>query len=68
MLARSAHSSLAVRALLESDETLRAVATGPYAVKSVEDAVVHVLKVVDNATREGQGGRFMNWDETVNPW
>jgi hypothetical protein len=47
---------------------MRALVNGPHALQSADDVTIHLLKLVDNATREDQGGRFMNWDGAVNPW
>jgi NAD(P)-dependent dehydrogenase (short-subunit alcohol dehydrogenase family) len=41
---------------------------GGFEFKSVDDTVKYLLQVVDNATRDGQGGKFMNFDGKVNPW
>jgi hypothetical protein len=68
MIARIAHTCFAAREILEKNENIRALATGPLAQKSVDDTAAYVLKVVDDATREGQGGRFMNWDGAGIPW
>jgi hypothetical protein len=53
---------------MERNENLRELVNDIFTLKSADDTAPHVLKVVDNATREGQGGRFMNWDGTGIPW
>ncbi|EIN06059.1 NAD(P)-binding protein [Punctularia strigosozonata HHB-11173 SS5] len=47
----------------EHDERMRAT---PY--KTVDETAVHLLNVIDNATREHEGGQFMNFDGVKNPW
>jgi hypothetical protein len=36
--------------------------------KDVNDTANYLLQVVDNATLDGQGGKFMNFNGQVNPW
>lgn len=39
-----------------------------YNIRSVEESVTSILKVVIEATREKDGGRFLNHDGTMLQW
>ncbi|EIN06098.1 NAD(P)-binding protein [Punctularia strigosozonata HHB-11173 SS5] len=36
--------------------------------KTADDTAAFLLKVIDNATRENEGGQFLNYDGAKNPW
>ncbi|EIN06094.1 NAD(P)-binding protein [Punctularia strigosozonata HHB-11173 SS5] len=47
----------------EHDERIGAIP-----VKTVDETARLLLNVIDNATRENEGGQFMNFDGAKNPW
>ncbi|EIN06082.1 NAD(P)-binding protein [Punctularia strigosozonata HHB-11173 SS5] len=47
----------------ERDEAVRSMQF-----KTVDDTAALLLKVIDNATRENEGGQFLNFDGAKNPW
>jgi hypothetical protein len=37
-------------------------------VSSVKDATAKLVKIIDESTRDGEGGQFVNLDGTRIPW
>jgi hypothetical protein len=64
-LAALAYGHHAGKAVAENDHNVQASTAG---YKTVDETVPHVLKIIDIATRDGQGGQFWNFDGEKNPW